>query len=499
MQDISRKMVRGAAWMVLLRMSDRTIGLISIVILARLLVPSDFGLLAIATAIMAALALLGAFSFDLALIQNPDAERRHYDTVWTIGVIFATLTAAVLLVLADPAARFYDEPRLAPIMQVLALGTFVEGFTNVGVVKFRKEMHFDKEFALLFTKRLSTFVATITLAYLWRDYWALVVGTLTGTIVVVVISYVAQPYRPRFSLAARGELFRFSRWLFINNTFGFLYHRAADFIVAKGAGSEGLGYYSVAYEISNLPSSEIVAPVNRAVFPAYAKLSSDPVLMRQGFLNVISVLALFAVPLAVGLACVATPIVNIVLGPKWTSTIPLIPILAINGVLTAILSCSGYVYVAIGKPRHVTLLLGTHIAMAVPMIAWAALNWELAAVAWALLTASILVVPLNYLLLLTALQITAVDFCRVLWRPAVAAGVMAALLTWGDGVYHVEAEFPGNVIDLLLMVAYGAAIYTGLVLLLWRLSSSPAGAEAFVLRSVKEILSNRRGNFSIGK
>ena len=104
LEDVSRKMARGAAWMVVARMSDRAIGLISTLILVRLLVPADFGLVAMATSIIAMLTLFSAFSFDLALIQNPKAERRHYDTVWTFRLISSMAYALALVILAQPAA-----------------------------------------------------------------------------------------------------------------------------------------------------------------------------------------------------------------------------------------------------------------------------------------------------------------------------------------------------------------------------------------------------------
>src|SRR5438067_2459511 len=222
--------------MVAARIADRSVGLISTLILVRLLVPADFGLVVMATVMISALQVLTAFSFDLALIQNASAERRHYDTVWTLAVLFGATITLGLIVLAPLAAAFYGEPRLSVVVYALSIGTFLEGFTNVGVVAFRKEMQFHKEFGFLFTKRLFATSATVSLAFLWRDYWALVAGILTGTVASVWLSYLWHPYRPRFSLEARGEIFGFSRWMFFNNALGFVYYRAADFILGKTAG-----------------------------------------------------------------------------------------------------------------------------------------------------------------------------------------------------------------------------------------------------------------------
>src|SRR5205809_4367371 len=121
MQDINQKMARGAAWMVFFKITDRSIGLLSTMILARLLVPADFGLVAMATAIITMLELLGSFSFDLALIQNQQAEPKNYNTAWTFNVLYAAGSACTLLILALPVAHFYGEPRLRYVMPALAL------------------------------------------------------------------------------------------------------------------------------------------------------------------------------------------------------------------------------------------------------------------------------------------------------------------------------------------------------------------------------------------
>ena len=478
--------------MLLLRMADRGMGVVSILILARLLVPGDFGLMAMASAIIGALQLLGAFSFDMALIQHPNPEKRHYDTVWTFEVLFNALLALTLVGLSRPAAAFYDEPRLTAVMQVLALSTLISGLQNVGTVAFRKELQFNREFRFVFTRRCAVFAVTVSLAFYWRDYWALVIGTLAGSLVALTLSYLWHPYRPGFSLGSARELFSFSRWLFINNTLGFLYNRMADFIVAKGAGTTGLGHYTVAYEIACLPSSEVAMPINRAVFPGYAKMSGDVAVLRQGLLNVLSVLGLLIIPAAAGLACVAGPLVLLCLGEQWSATVPLIQILALHGVLTAIMSCCNYAYVAFGKPRYSTLMTGSHVLMSIPMVTYAAYSWGALGAAWAVLCASVLVLPLNWFLLSSTLSIGLADLARVLWRPLLATGIMAAgvmqvmaLADFGQGLF-------ARIGSLALSVVSGAVTYCALVALLWIMMKFPDGAERYVWGQVMQRLRSPR-------
>jgi len=480
MTDVSRKMVRGAAWVIVARLSDRLIGLVSTVILVRILVPADFGLLAMATSIIAMLALLSEFSFDLALIQNPQAERRHYDTVWTLNLLFSIAYALMLVLLAQPAAHFYHEPRLAAVMEWLALGTLIGGFTNVGIVAFRKEMRFDKEFTFLLSKRLAGFIVTVVFALLWRDYWALVGGTLTVMVVGVALSYLLQSYRPRFSLAARNELLRFSKWLYFNNLIFFFNTRLGAFVIGRIAGPHSLGLYSVSLEISNLPTSELAAPVNRAVFPGYSKMAGDLATLRTGFLNVLSMIALLVLPAGTGIAAIADLLVPVILGAKWSAAVPLIQILVIYGICIALQTNTGVLFVAKGKPQILTRLAGGYLAVLCPAMAWLTFQHGALGAALAVAGSALLFLPLNFYVLSRVIELTSSQLLAVLWRPAAASAFMVCAVKLLEGQLLNVMQPLAPLLELVLLIAVGAFSYFAAVFALWRLVNRPAGAEKFI-------------------
>ena len=173
-------MAKGAAWMVLFKLSERLIGVVSTLILARLLIPDDFGLVAMAISMLAVLELVTSFNFDISLIQNQNAERYHYDTAWTCNLLLGLGEALAMMALALPAASFYGEPRVAGIMFALAAYTAVRGFANIGVVAFQKDLDLHKEFRFGITKKLFAFTVTVTLAFYLRNYWALMAGMKRG-------------------------------------------------------------------------------------------------------------------------------------------------------------------------------------------------------------------------------------------------------------------------------------------------------------------------------
>jgi len=485
MENISHKMATGAAWMVGFKLIERGIGLVSTVILARLLEPGDFGLVAIATAFFGLLMLLTSFSFDVALIQKQQADRHLYDTAWTFNVIFGLLLAVCLLVSAIPLAQFYNEPRLENILYILAISTLLGGFGNIGPVAFRKELQFHKEFYFSLAKKLAGFTVCMILAFTLRNYWALVWGTFAGRVLEVPLSYWAHPYRPRFCLSGRRELFGFSMWLFVNNSIFFAYHRMADFIISKVLGSHALGVYTIAYEIASLPTTELVAPINRAVFPGYSKMAHDPVAMRQGFLNVLSMIALCAVPAGVGIALVAEPMVIVVLGEKWREAIPLIRIFAIAGVFAALQTNIGSLFMALGKPSYLTISSFAHILLLfIPLLIVLLQTNGLLGIAQAYAYSNGIILPVNLLIVSRLLKLSFMSILAVLWRPVLACGAMVATVLYGQEI--TSALFiKMDMILLLLTICLGAAIYVMSILLLWWLSRTPAGAERFILNKLK--------------
>lgn len=496
---LKKKMAIGVIWMLFAKFADRALGLVSMLILARLLTPNDFGLIAMAMSIIALLEMLGAFSFDIALIQNQKAERNHYDTAWTFKVILSIIIAILLVFAAKPAAVFYDEPKLELIINLLTIGIFCRGFENIGVVAFRKDLDFRKEFWFTVTKKMISFSVTVPLAFWLRNYWALIAGMLTGWIGGTILSYAMHPFRPRFSLSAGHELFNFSKWLFINNIFFYLKNRSSDFVIGKISGSESLGVYNIGYEIANLPTTELISPINRAVYPGYAKISHDAAQLRQGFLDVISYIALLALPAGFGVSAVSELLVPVALGSKWLDAIPIVQIFGIFGAIVAMQTNIQSIYLSLGKPRIHTYITGAYLLLLFPSLIFATTNYGIIGAAFTNLGIAVLFVNINYFILFRVISLRLSAFLAVVWRP-----IGATLIMYGGVRLFVEIFFTQESIvfsfwGLGLTVLLGLILYVSTELLFWRLSSCPPGPEMFALNYIKKYLSNVVGKVKNSK
>lgn len=487
MATVQQKMALGIVWMVLARLADRSIGLISTIVLARLLVPDDFGLIAMATAFAAILELFGAFNFDLALIQRKDAETRHYDTAWTFNVIFG-LTCALIMVVGSPfIADFYNDERVRHVLWGLALAYFIGGLTNIGVVNFRKELDFRSEFTILLARRLITFTITLTFALLLRSYWALVIGIVVGRIGGVAISYHMHHYRPQLCLRGMTDLMAFSKWLLVNNLLFFLIHRGMDFVIGRTHGTSGLGVYSVSYEISNIPTTDLVAPINRATFPGFSKLT-DRDAIADVYLRLFGMICLIIVPIGVGIGLVADPLVRVVLGDKWLAAIPLISILSFHGAISASQTNNGTLWMSMGRTRLMTANAGLFVITLFGSLFPLLDRFGIIGAGYAYLCAHAVCVPISTHISIKLLGISWVKVLANCIRPATGIAVMTLLVTWADASILDVAD----PIRLLSLSVAGAVTYTSTCLLLWKLSGSPNGAEAFVIEKIGNVLRKYR-------
>ena len=479
MQNINKRMGVGIIWMIGARLMDRSIGILSTLILARLLVPGDFGLIAMATAVGAALDLLGAFSFDMALIQNSQAEPKHYNTVWTFNVIFGLICGSAIIALAHPVAEFYRESRLVDVMYVLSISYFVNAFSNVGVVNFRKNLQFGTEFLIIFIRRLVTFVITMIAAFTLRSYWALLIGMTSGRVVGVILTYTMNTYRPRLTLSAAKELFHFSKWLLLNNFLVFILNDGCTFIIGRLFGATSLGIYSVANEISSMPTTELVAPINRATFPGFSKMV-DRSEMSKTYLKLLGLISLLILPVGLGIAAVAEPLVHVALGEKWVAAIPLIQILALYGAFVATQGNNGTVWLALGKTRELTINMGIFITVFFPALYYFINRFGIVGAGYAYLAAALPSLTFSLYVTRRLLAFTWKALFDAVWCPIIAACVMyTSVVTFNDW-FHAMTP----IVRLFAGSLIGAVVYGTVIILLWLSKGRPKGAEFFCLEAL---------------
>ncbi|MFH1312912.1 MAG: lipopolysaccharide biosynthesis protein [Candidatus Eisenbacteria bacterium] len=390
-EGLQRRAIRGGFWIFALRITEQILALVRLVILARLLSPNDFALMGIALITIATIDTLTQTGFDVALIQRKEQTETYLDSAWTVGILRGLALFGLLQLLAPYAAGFFKSPEAEVLIRAIGIALLLRCFINIGTVYFQKDLRFDKQFMYQFSGRFADFVVAVIAVLVLRNVWALVLAFLAGDAARLLVSYAIHPYRPRLSLSitkAR-ELFKFGKWIMGSSTVLFFLNEGDKAFVGRVIGATMLGFYQVAHRISNLPATEFANVIALVTVPAYSKLQDRMAKLREAYLRVLQLTAFFSIPLA-GLVLVLAPdLTRIFLGEKWMPAAPVMQALAIWGSARAIISTTGSVFVAVGKPRLMTKYQFIQLCVLVVLIYPMSQRWGMVGTASAVVVAGL--------------------------------------------------------------------------------------------------------------
>ena len=471
----------GAGLMILLRFGERMISLASFTVLARLLRPDDYGLFALALSVVAVVGLVAQWGFDSALIQRRGHDRSFYDTAWTLRIVTGVVIAGLLCAAALPASRVFDEPRLAPVLYWLALANAIASFENIGTVDFLKTLEYRRELVYRLALRVAATMVAIALAFAWHSYWALVIGQVVASGATVMLSYAAHPYRPRLSLAKVHGLVRFTRWIFARNVLQGLNDHAANMIIGRWVGVSALGYFTFARSLADIATSDLYAPIRRALFPAYAAVNDDPAALKRLVVDSTALMTLIGLPVSVGIALVAPDAVALLLGDAWLEVIPLLQILAIAGCVGSRVSGAPVLFVALGRPDVAAKLAGFRFAMAASLLALGAMAGGAIGAAWATVAIAVVMGTVNWRLVGRAVSLSSGELWRAVYRPFAAVALMAIAVVALLAALPDGHDWFSSLLRLGAAIVVGASTYVAALATAWRLTDRPDGPERHII------------------
>ncbi len=475
---LGRSIVGGIGWTIASRWGIRAIGLINTIILARLLVPQDFGIVAMATLAASLIEVFTETGLSLYLIRQPNPERSYFDSVWSLRVITGFAFGGLIFLAAPLVSIFFNEPLVTPVMQVLAINPILGGLQNTGIIWFRKNMQFSKDFQFLVAQKAFAFLTTILLAFTIGNYWALVAGILAGSVAGLCLSYIMHDYRPRWDLSRSREVWRFSLWMLAQHVFNFLNDRVDEFIVGRFKGTHPMGLYSVAADVGAAPVREIIGPSARVLFPAFSTIANDRVAVTSTFEKVSGAVAIMAFALGPGTALIASDFVIVVLGEKWIGTVSIVQYLAISAAVAALSQAQISIMPVLGRERLSVKLLAIRLLLLTFFMTFAAIYGDVEAIA----AARLLAVAATFLIIVgvcARLPEIRIHF-RTVWRPLLACIAMSmAVVT----VQNIGLDTP--VARLVMAILSGAFVYTVAIVGLWVFAGKPPSIEADLFASLR--------------
>ncbi len=481
-EGLAQRAARSGLWVYATNITEQVLNFIRIIILARLLAPHDFGLVGVALLAISVLNIFTETGFGRALIQRKGDIKGYLDTVWSLSVVRGIILTLILFGAAPLVSTFFESPAVSSILKVVAISCIFQGFGNIGVVYFAKELDFSKQFFYRLSGIVFDLAVAVTAAFLLRNAWALVFGLLAASVVKCIVSYVIHPYRPRFNfqLGQAKELFIFGKWLLASSVVTFLAMQGDNAFLGKVLGVTMLGFYQMAFGFANLPSSQI-SIIQRVAFPTYSKLQDNIPILRDTYLRITRLVTFAAIPLAGGIFILGPEFIWLFLGDKWMPIVPALRILAISAVIRAVISTSGALFDGVGKPDITfKMTLARVITLAIIIYPLTTL-WGMPGTALATLLAVCAMLPIWIWGSVKIGRIRKSDFPRILLPPLVGNAIMCAVI-FGLGMTVDQFQLPW----FLTSVVTGMATYFGCMLLFVKISDYKVFKDIrFILTSLR--------------
>ncbi len=357
--SLKRQVATSFFWVALSQLFGRVLSFFTYLILAKLLAPSLFGLVSMAGLAIAALQFLQDVGFDAALIYRRDDLEEASDTAFFVVIASSTLIFLAAALAAPLVAAFFRTPEVVPVLRALAFAVVIQSFGRVAYIRLERELDFRRRVIPELTANLISSLSSIGLALLGVGVWSLVWGQLIRVAVSSSLVWFFVGWRPhwRFNFRLARELFRYGKHIVASQGLIFLITNSDNAIVGRYAGDTALGFYGFAYNLSNLPATQITSMVNQVMFPAFSKLGADAAQARaRYYLSVVRYVAWVAAPISIATILFAREFVQGLYGDVWAAAIVPLQLLAVYGFIRSIAANMGSIFRAFGKPQWLTYI-----------------------------------------------------------------------------------------------------------------------------------------------
>jgi PST family polysaccharide transporter len=456
---MEERAIRGVPWTIATYAGSRLVGVLSTIALAHLLVPEEFGVVAIALIAVSMFNALRDFGLAGTLVLRTDVD----GTVFTLMIGFGLALTALLAALAVPIADFFGEPQLDDVLIVISPAVAISAVTWFYEAIMQRELEFRPRFLAVTAQSVVYAAVAITLAALGAGVWSLVVGQLLGAATLAATLFALAPYRVRPAWDPRDARRALSTGagFLVQGGLAFVQQNFDYLVVGRVLGAAQTGYYSVAYRISELPYLGLVDPVAKVTFPGFARMRARGEEVVPIFVEILRLVAVVACPIGVLISALADPFTRALFGDDW---LPMIGPLAVLGIWAAIRpfpTTIAALFNAVGRAGLVGRISTLVLVPLIPGIIIAAHAGGITAVAW-LIVADVLLSTV--LFAVSARRVVAIPFA-VQWR-AVAPVAAAGLISWlaARGLITLIEDAPATV-RLLLGAGVGLLAYLGTIVL----------------------------------
>jgi O-antigen/teichoic acid export membrane protein len=456
---------RGVFWVGGAQVFRQILGLITSVVLARLLAPTDFGLIALAYVFIELGQVFADFGVGAAVIQAKDVTRKVLSSAFWANVVVGCALMVIMLGAAPAVGYVYTDSRVAWVLASLSLTLLFSGMVVVPRATLYKDLRFNLAVKAQMIGSLVGAAVAISMAWFGMGVWSLVAQPICGSIITLTLTLRYARWRPYWEYSwndIRG-LAKFSADVLGMSVVGHINNNADKLLVGKFLGNASLGFYSLAFQLMLYPMTHVASVIMRVLFPTLSALQDDLPRFRNAYLKATAAIALITFPLMIGLLIVSRDFVEVVFGDKWLPMVPVLQVLCLVGMGKSVATTVGAVYLSTAHTRENFYIALVMLPLSVGAFV-IGLRWGIVGVAAGYAAVALAFIYIYLGIAFRVIRLTFREFHAAIIRPFVGSLVMAMAVLFVQQLLYGREEVAA-VVRLAISVAVGAGVY-GLVSLI---------------------------------
>ncbi len=488
--DLNKKVAIGYLWNLLAKWLNRSLGLISMLCLVRILEPADFGIVALASIVMAFFVMISNAGTEKYLIRADKCSTDMLDSAWSLNITLKLLCSLTLALFANQLASYMKEPDLSGVLLVACLIPVISSLKNIGLVIYERDLNYKPLTQLSVSVKFLAVPITVLLALYLQNYWALIIGLIVAEVMGVFGSYLIHPYRPKWSVKQWAKQWSFSKWHLISTTTGYVRSRIDAILLGRYLTSGDVGIYRVSQEFAWLPFTELIAPATSSMYAGITKVREDRELLNNSILRYLAISYLFVIPSVFGIYALSDLFTSVILGEKWLDAAPVIGLLSLLMLSMPLNISLQSVLTNLSKIKFLVCLDMVMIAAIVSTILWLSAQDDLDILIYTqyrvfLVFLFILMLCLVYKVLIK-LPIKKVGM--VFFLPMIPSIFMAKVLTFVES----RLDYP-DVINLLILVVIGLFTFSSMMFFIVAATRSWISEYNFIFGLLKKMKPSIQG------
>lgn len=451
--------VGGVFWTFLQQFGSQIINFGVSILLARLLLPKDFGTIALMDIVMAVGTIIISSGMANSLIRTKDADDRDFSTVFYFNFGASLIMYLLAYLIAPFLADFYETPILTPLTRVYCLSFIIGAFTSIQRTILVKEMKFKRQMIIELPSLIISGITGITMAYTGFGVWSLIGASLSMQIAQSLQYWYYSNWTPKriFDKRKLKEHFAFGSNLLMAGLLNVIFANAYTLIIGKYFSMSDLGYYNRAKSIRQLPVSNISSALNKVSFPLFAKIQDDDVTLKNAYTKLMKMVIFIVAPIMFFLIIYAEPFIRFLLTDKWIEAVPYLQILSLSAILYPIHSYNLNILNVKGR-SDLFLKLDILKKVIVVITILATIQFGIIGLAWGQVANSVIALGINSYYSGKFIDLSLSKQLKMLYPSILISAII------GGVSYLIKAQFLNNLHDILILII-GGIIYFGLYIL----------------------------------